>query len=143
MARVNRNILLKLTAPVIGLALAIGAHATHNVLADLSPGVGGLEFTTLVDWLSWLLMLAFIIIVMLLEQRDLKKYLHSEIEKGALTEDQFNTAISFSKYPLPASRLYFWVITRRQPGFIALREDWRSRRNISIVWARKAATKKR
>ncbi len=99
-ARLNKNIPTKVTAPVIGLGLAILAHFLHNVLTGLFPGVAGMAFTTLLDWLGWLFMLGFIFVVMLLEGRDIRKYLQEEVNRNILTQSQYELAISPMKVNL-------------------------------------------
>ncbi len=96
-ARLNRNVLIKLGAPLVGLGLAIGAHATHNLLADLLPGIGPLPISSVFDWLGWLAMLGFILIVMNIEKHDVTHYLFDEVAQGTLTEAQYQTAISARK----------------------------------------------
>ncbi len=96
-SRLNRSVLVKFTAPLVGLFLAMAAHATHNLLADLLPGVGPLPLSSVIDWLGWLAMLGFIVIVMQLERHDIERYLFDEVAQGTLTESQYRTAISARK----------------------------------------------
>jgi RsiW-degrading membrane proteinase PrsW (M82 family) len=96
-SRLNRNALIKLGAPLVGLALAIGAHATHNLMADFLPSVGPLPIASVFDWVGWLAMLGFILIVMRIEKHDVVRYLADEIAQGTLTESQYQTAISARK----------------------------------------------
>ena len=93
-SRLNRNTLVKLTAPLAGLFLAMAAHAIHNLLSDLLPGIGPLPLSSVIDWMGWLAMLGFIFIVMRLEKRDIVKYLFDEVGQGTLTEAQYQTTIS-------------------------------------------------
>ena len=97
LARNNRSFLIKIGAPAIGLFAAITTHGLHNLLASLFPGVGGMAFTSILDWLGWLAMLGFIIIIMFIEKQHLKTYLQPEIQLGTLTDQQFTQAISFIK----------------------------------------------
>jgi protease PrsW len=96
-SRLNRSFFVKLTAPMIGLFLAISAHATHNLLSDLLPTVGPLPLSSVIDWIGWLAMLGFIFIVMRLEKRDIEHYLADEVAQGTLTEAQYRTAVSARK----------------------------------------------
>lgn len=96
-SRMNRNGLVKFAAPLAGLTLAIGAHATHNLLADLLPGVGSLPLASVLDWIGWLAMLGFILIVMQLEKRTIQTYLFDEVAQGTLTTAQYQTAVSARK----------------------------------------------
>lgn len=94
-ARLNRNVIVKLVAPALGFGAAIGAHALHNILAGLFSDGGGILVTTALDWIGWFLMLGFIILVMFVERHKIKKYLQPEVEKGTLTESQYEIAQSF------------------------------------------------
>lgn len=94
LARLNRNLIVKLVTPALGLGAAIGAHALHNILAELISGDGGILITTALDWIGWFLMLDFIFLVMFVERHKIKKYLQPEIEKGTLTKAQYENAYS-------------------------------------------------
>ena len=96
-ARLSRNVIVKLFAPALGFGAAIAAHALHNVLASFFQSPGGVLFTTALDWIGWILMLGFIIIVMFVERHKIKKHLKPEVEQGTLTEPQYETAVSFFK----------------------------------------------
>ncbi len=96
-ARLNKGVLVKLAAPALGFGLAMGAHALHNILASLIQGPGGILFTTALDWIGWFLMLGFIILVMFVERHKIKRFLKPEVEHGILTDQQYETAISFFK----------------------------------------------
>jgi RsiW-degrading membrane proteinase PrsW (M82 family) len=93
-ARLNRSVLVKLIGPIIGLGLAMASHALHNFLASLAGSLGGLAFTTLLDWFGWFLMLVFIIIAIAQERKVLVNYLRDEVQKGTLTQSQYETVIS-------------------------------------------------
>jgi protease PrsW len=96
-ARLNKKTIVKLIAPALGLGAAIGAHALHNILASFFQSPGGVLFTTALDWIGWFLMLGFIILVIFIERRKIIKYLKPEVERGALTKEQYATASSFFK----------------------------------------------
>jgi len=96
-ARLNRNVIVKLVVPALGFGAAIGAHALHNILASFFQGGGGVLFTTALDWIGWFLMFGFIILVMFVERYKIKKFLQPEVERGILNNDQYSTAISFFK----------------------------------------------
>ncbi len=93
-ARLNRSVVIKIFAPLIGLFMAMGSHALHNFLASILPGIGGMAFTTIFDWFGWFLMLVFIIIAILRERSTIVNYLQDEVGRDTLTEDQYQTAIS-------------------------------------------------
>jgi len=116
-ARLNKNNLTKVTAPVIGLGLAILAHFLHNVLTSLFPSVAGIAFTTLLDWVGWLLMLGFIMVVMLLEGKDIQKYLQEEVNQKTLTQSQFEMAVSPMKVNLARIKALFQGHYRKTTHF--------------------------
>ncbi len=93
-ARLNRSVFIKIFAPVVGLGLAMGAHALHNFLASIFSSLGGIVLTSLLDWTGWFLMLIFIIIAIVRERYVLINYLKEEIAFGTLTEKQYSTAIN-------------------------------------------------
>lgn len=97
-ARMNRNTLVKLAAPVIGYFLAVFAHAFHNTAVIFVTGLGSLALVILLEWGSWLLFLGFIIWMIRHEQGLLKKHLREEVSNGLITEAQYKTAISFFQF---------------------------------------------
>ena len=96
-SRLNRNLFIKITAPLAGLAAAISAHALHNTLSSYLPVIGYIPLATILDWLGWLAMLVFILIAMALEKREIKTYLADEVALGTLTEAQYQTAIAATR----------------------------------------------
>jgi len=107
LARLNRRTFVRVIAPLIGLIAAMSAHAAHNVLASIFTTTGGMVFTTILDWLGWLLMLVFILIVTRIERKDLEKYLRDEVKNGILTGAQYNIAVSAVKVSLARIRGLF------------------------------------
>jgi protease PrsW len=95
-ARLNRNILIKLIAPLVGFSLAIFTHASHNTLATFlsSLGLVGLGIGTLVDWSGWIFMAAFFAWAIWHEGKYLKTHLAEEVKLGIITPAQYQTAIS-------------------------------------------------
>jgi len=93
-ARLNQNRIVRFTAPFIGLGLAMASHAIHNILATFFQGIGGISFSTIIDWIGWLMMLGFIFIAMRIEQSDLVINLKDEVELQNLTNSQYQTAVS-------------------------------------------------
>ncbi len=71
-ARTNKNMLIKLIAPVIGFGAAVTTHAFHNTFGGLIGGLEGLAAGTIVDWIGWTIMLVFII-WMISHERDVVK----------------------------------------------------------------------
>jgi hypothetical protein len=97
-ARMNRNVLVKLAAPVIGYFLAVFAHAFHNTAVIFVTGLGSLALVILLEWGSWLLFLGFIIWMIRHEQGLLKKHLREEVSNGLISEAQYKTAVSFFQF---------------------------------------------
>jgi len=116
-ARLSKNIGAKVSAPVIGLGFAILAHFLHNVLTSLFPSVAGIAFTTLLDWVGWLFMLGFIFVVMLLEGRDIRKYLQEEVNQKTLTQSQFEVVVSPLKVNLARIKALFQGHYRKTTHF--------------------------
>lgn len=116
-ARLTRNVLVKVIAVPTGYAIAVIAHAFHNTFSGLIGGLEGLAAGTFVDYLGYVVMLIFIIWMILTERNILKKHLRDEVANGRITEKQYNTATSFlqanahlaaltSGTFLPTSRFY-------------------------------------
>jgi RsiW-degrading membrane proteinase PrsW (M82 family) len=93
-ARLNRNVVIKLAAPVAGWFLAVSAHAMHNTLASLLSGWGGLIVGSFIDWGGWLLMFLFILWAISRERNWIINQLREEVSMGTITARQYNTACS-------------------------------------------------
>jgi RsiW-degrading membrane proteinase PrsW (M82 family) len=94
-ARLSRNMLVKILAVPAGYAIAVTTHAFHNTFSGLIGGFEGLLAGTFVDYIGYGVMLAFIIWVVVRERNVLKKQLREEVEKGYISQGQYNSAISF------------------------------------------------
>jgi RsiW-degrading membrane proteinase PrsW (M82 family) len=97
-ARTNRNILVKLIAPVLGLGMAMFAHSFHNTAVTFVSGLGGLVLTVLVEWAGLFVMLCFAIWMIWRERGLLKKHLWEEVANGLISQKQYNTALSFFQF---------------------------------------------
>jgi len=93
-ARLNRSTMMKLLLPILGWSFAVGTHAVHNTLASLLSGIGGLIFSTILDWLGWSIMVAIIIWALYREKHWIKKYLIDEIAQGTISQLQYRIACS-------------------------------------------------
>lgn len=93
-ARFNKNPVLKILFPTVGLGAAVFTHSAHNTLASLLSGLGGLVLGTLVDWSGWLFMFGIIIWATYRERKWIRRHLKEEIELGTLTKRQYRTASS-------------------------------------------------
>ncbi len=93
-ARLNRNWLVKIGAPLLGLAVAVFMHAVHNTLSSILSDSAGLVIGTIFDWSGWLAMLGVIFWNIAREQKNLKRYLATEVQAGTIRAEQFRTACS-------------------------------------------------
>ena len=93
-SRTNKNILVKLIAPLIGFSAAVTTHAFHNTFGGLIGGLGGLAAGTFVDWIGWAFMLGFIIWMVINERNIVKTNLHSEVISGLISQTQYQKALS-------------------------------------------------
>lgn len=105
LARTNKNILVRLAAPIIGYFLAVAAHAFHNTVLLFVSGLGSLVFVVLVEWASWIFFLGFIIWMIRHEQGLLKKHLQEEVNNGLINESHYKTAVSFFQFGARMSAL--------------------------------------
>lgn len=94
-ARMTRNVLVKLIAVPTGYAIAVTAHAFHNTFSGLIGGFEGLLAGTFVDYMGYAAMLIFIIWMIAYERNILKKHLRDEVTAGMISPKQYNTATSF------------------------------------------------
>jgi len=93
-ARLSKNWLVRIGAPVAGYSAAVFFHAVHNTIADLASGIGGLVLGTALDWLGWLIMLAFIIWMIFREKKELVSQLREEIDLGNLSPQLYSDVCS-------------------------------------------------
>ncbi len=93
-ARLNKNILIKIFAPLIGFSIAVFAHSFHNTLASVLSGISGLAVGTLFDWTGWFFMALFILWALYREQTWLIKQLKEEVSLGIISTAHYHTACS-------------------------------------------------
>ena len=96
-ARMSRNVLVKVIAVPAGYAMAVTTHAFHNTFSGLIGGVEGLIAGTLIDYIGYALMLGFIIWMVINERNILKRNLHEEVTSGLISQGHYNRAIAFSQ----------------------------------------------
>jgi protease PrsW len=94
-ARMTRNVFVKIIAVPTGYAIAVVAHAFHNTFSGLIGGVEGLLAGTFVDYLGYAVMLIFVIWMVLYERNILKRHLHEEVTNGLISQKQYASATSF------------------------------------------------
>ena len=92
--RLNRNIGIKVAAPLAGWSIAIFLHSLHNTLAELFTGIPGLLFGTMVDWTGWLFIFIVVILALKNEQSNLVIQLKEEVTLGTISPEQYQVACS-------------------------------------------------
>lgn len=97
-ARMNKNTLVKIAAPIVGYFLAVFAHSFHNTSLVFVTGLGSLALVILLEWASWIIFFGFIIWMIRHEQGILKKHLREEVSNGLINEAQYKTAVSFFQF---------------------------------------------
>jgi RsiW-degrading membrane proteinase PrsW (M82 family) len=105
-ARLNQNLTVKITAPLLGLGTAIFFHSLHNTLAGLGDAM--CIFGSILDWSGWLLMFIFILAMVNNEKKLLIQFLKSEVETGLISLQQYQTACS----PNMRNRVNFSALIR-------------------------------
>ncbi|GAB4457909.1 MAG: PrsW family intramembrane metalloprotease [Anaerolineales bacterium] len=94
-SRTSKNMLVKILAIPAGYTVAVLAHSFHNTFSSLLGGGGGFILGLLADYTGYAVMLGFIIWMIAHERNILKRQLADEVTSGAITQNQYNTAISF------------------------------------------------
>lgn len=94
LARLNRNMLVKIIAVPMGYAFSVFAHAFHNGFSNLIGGAGGLLLGSLVDWFGWFAMAIFIAFMIFRERHLLQLQLREEVAAGRMSRAQYDRALS-------------------------------------------------
>jgi protease PrsW len=117
-ARLNKNLTFRVTAPIIGWGIAVFLHSIHNTLVTFLSGAWGAIIVTIFDWGGWFLLFLFILGVIRREGQIMKVHLKEEVELGVMSQAQYETACSaraqnrlwwaslFSKAQRPTRRFY-------------------------------------
>jgi RsiW-degrading membrane proteinase PrsW (M82 family) len=93
-SRINRNILIKIIAPFVGITVAMSLHAFHNTFGGLIGGLEGLAAGTILDWIGWAIMFGFILWMIAHERNIVKKQLLEEVSAGVISQAQYQKALS-------------------------------------------------
>lgn len=93
-ARLNKNIFIKIIAPIAGLAVAIFTHAFHNTIGNFFYGLSGLGVTIFFDVIGYALMFGFIIWMIVHERNIVKRQLIEEVSTGLISQAQYQKALS-------------------------------------------------
>lgn len=94
-ARTSKNLLVKIIAIPAGYFMAVLTHSFHNTFSSLVGGDGGFILGLVADYIGYAFMLGFIIWMIVHERNILKRQLAEEVNNGAISQQQYNTAISF------------------------------------------------
>ena len=94
LARLNKNVWIKILAPIIGLSLAIFTHSIHNTLATFLSGLPGMAIGTLIDWTGWLFMFCFVLFAIQRDRDILKRFLVEEVKLGIISSNNYKIATS-------------------------------------------------
>jgi len=94
-SRISRNTLVKIIAIPAGYIVAVTAHAFHNTFSSVVGGSGGFFLGLFVDYIGFAIMFAFVIWIISRERNILKKQLVEEVTNGAISQQQYKSAISF------------------------------------------------
>ena len=93
-ARLHRNVLIKIIAVPLGYGFAVFAHAFHNSFGSFVGGITGFALGSLLDWFGWLVMAIFIVFMIARERRLLQDQLKDEVTSGRITNAQYQKALS-------------------------------------------------
>lgn len=102
-ARLSRNVLVKIIAVPMGYAAAVFTHAFHNTFSNLLGGLAGLALGSLIDWFGWFMMAIFIVFMIARERRLLQDHLRDEVTSGTISSAQYRRALS----PLTMTTAFF------------------------------------
>ncbi len=93
-ARLNKNMFIKIIAPLAGLGVAIFTHAFHNTIGNFFSGLGSLGVVLFFDGIGYTLMFGFIIWMIVHERNVVKRQLVEEISNGLISQAQYQKALS-------------------------------------------------
>ncbi len=97
-ARISKNTLVKFLAVPTGYVVAVLTHSFHNTFGSLVGGEGGFFLGLLADYFGYFFMAVFIIWMIIHERNILKRHLTEEVKNGAISQKQYDTAISFFQF---------------------------------------------
>lgn len=110
-ARLSPNLFVRLTAPLLGLAAAIGLHAFHNVAMYSGGALGFLAGLTF-DWGGVALTALIIVLALYQERQWMKRYLADEVGLGTLSADEYDLVRSAAR----RNRLRLGLLVRDGPS---------------------------
>ncbi len=77
-SRINKAVLVKWMAPILGWIVAVTLHSIHNIIASFASGPIGMILGTSFDWIGWFFMFVFIIVILFRENNQIRKVLTIE-----------------------------------------------------------------
>lgn len=95
LAKVSRNIFLRILWPLFGFALALGMHAGHNALVsffDLQGVVASAAFNAMTVGI----ILIAVFILLYYERKWIRQYLWEEVQGGLITQEVYRRVCSWS-----------------------------------------------
>lgn len=93
LARLNKNVLVKILAPIGGWLCAVILHGTFNGLLSTASG-GGALLALCLSWIGWLAIFAIILWAIRIERARARKFLREELERGVISPVQYRVATS-------------------------------------------------
>jgi len=93
-ARLNRDAVVKVAAPLAGLSVAVFTHSLHNSLLTFLNNMAGLAAAVLAAWTGWLAMFLFIVWLIYREKTWLTEYLRDEVGLATITAEQYRLVCS-------------------------------------------------
>lgn len=94
MARLNKNVLVKIIAVPIGYLIAVFLHGFHNSFGSFVGGLEGFALGSLLDWSGWFFMAIFIIFMISRERGIVQRQLQGEVASGLISQAQLQRALS-------------------------------------------------
>ena len=104
-ARMNRNLLIKIIAVPAGYTVAVMTHAFHNTFSTVVGGGGGFLLGIFADYIGYAFMLGFIIWIITHERNILQRQLVEEVNNGVISSVQYKSALSFFQINLHLAAL--------------------------------------
>lgn len=95
LARISRNWLVKIGAPIVGLSLGMLAHGVHNASVSFPDLMWPCLITFASNWLWTLFMLVIVIWTTARERQWIVTFLADEVQRGTLSQEDYDVACSY------------------------------------------------
>jgi RsiW-degrading membrane proteinase PrsW (M82 family) len=93
-ARFSKGSVVRLLAPLAGLAIAIFVHFFHNTALVFVGSLGGMLLVYLTDWLGWLVIIGIMSWAIWRERKWIEEHLREEVENNLISEKEYRAALS-------------------------------------------------